>query len=228
MDRTNLLALNSEEVLPAELRAALLSRAQTVRARQGQTVLMAGAMSAEVYFIVSGRVRVSVFSPLGRETILREMGNDRLFGELSAIDDQPRSATVVALEDSVLACMSGPQFRAFLSEVPAAGLWMAQQLAARVRNLTEKTFEMATLSVSSRLQNELLRLCLESSVDGDRCVLRSLPTHADLAARIGTHREAVTRELGLLAKEGILSQAGRSLAIHSICKLQSLLARTCR
>src|SRR3546814_4011547 len=90
--------------------------------------------------------------------------------------------------------LSGAGFRTFMQEEPGAGYWMAVQLAARVRNLTEKTRDLATLPVSARLQSELLRLALERPVDGDRCMIAPLPTHMELAARIGTHRAAVRSE----------------------------------
>src|SRR3546814_14121217 len=72
---------------------------------------------------------------------------------------------------------------------------------------------------------ELLRLALERPVDGDRCVIAPLPTHMELAARIGTHREAVTRELRLLHQEGIVGQQGRTLEIRSIERLRAALRR---
>ena len=121
--------------------------------------------------------------------------------------------------------MSGAGFRAFLNDVPGAGYWLATQLAARVRNLTEKSLELAALPVSARLQSELLRLTMATPREGDRCVMEMMPTHAELAARIGSHREAVTRELRLLAKEGILKQSGRTLVINSVARLKSLLER---
>ena len=61
-----------------------------------------------------------------------------MFGELSAIDGQPRSTNVTALEDAQLAHLTGPEFTALLGEVPQAGLWVAQQLALRVRALTDR------------------------------------------------------------------------------------------
>src|SRR3546814_3025059 len=86
-----------------------------------------------------------MFAANGRETILRDMGPGRLVGEMSAISAMPRSASVTAVEDSSLGMLSGAGFRAFMQEEPGAGYWMAVQLAARVRNLTEKARDLATL-----------------------------------------------------------------------------------
>src|SRR3546814_13408512 len=106
---------------------------------------------------------------------------------------------------------SGAGCRTFRQEEPGAGYWMAVQLAARVRNLTEKTRDLATLPVSARLQNELLSLALERPVDGDPFMLAPLPTHMELAPRIGTHREAVTPALHLLPQEGLVGLKARTL-----------------
>src|SRR3546814_12272490 len=115
---------------------------------------------------------------------------------MSAISTMPRSASVTAVEDSSLGMLSGAGFRTFMQEEPGAGYWMAVQLAARVRNLTEKTRDLATLPVSARLQSELLRLALERPVDGDRCMIAPLPPHMELAARSGKNGHTAWRERG--------------------------------
>lgn len=217
-----------EEPFPAHLKEPFIARSSTVHVRRGQIILTEGSGSDDVYLITSGKVQISLFTMNGRETILRHMGPGMLFGELAALDAQPRSANVVALADSSLAHLTGEAFRTFLSEVPVAGFWMAQQLSARVRNLTSKAFELANMSVSSRIQNELMRLASEGRSDGETIAIDKFPTHAELAARLGTHREAVTRELGLLAKEGIVKQGGRTLRIISLPRLQEMRLRTQR
>jgi CRP-like cAMP-binding protein len=214
-----------EGPFPADLRDAYLARAQRIKVRRDQTIISEGSDSTEVYLICKGRVQISLFSLHGKEVILREMGPHHIFGELAAIDRQPRSANVVAVEDSVLAHMRGEQFVEFLGVVPQAGLWMSQLLVARIRNLTSRAFELATLPVAGRVQSELLRLAREADVSSDRLVIHPMPTHSDLAARIGTHREAVTRELNLLAKEGILRQLGRRVEIMSVARLHALYDR---
>ncbi len=230
LDRVNALALAIEhEAFPAALCDEFLRRAQLTRVRKAQMILGEGSEASDVYLIRSGRVQFSLVSIHGREMILRDFGEGHIFGELAAIDGLPRSASAVALEDCQLARMNGPAFVAFLGEVPQAGLWMAQQLAKRVRDLTNRAFELATLPVAARLQTELLRLALAGErLAPDRAIIRPLPTHADLAARIGTRREAVSRELSILAHEGLVAQSGRSLEILSLEQLRTLLDRLSR
>jgi CRP/FNR family transcriptional regulator, cyclic AMP receptor protein len=217
--------------VPDSLRAALRVRSRSARARKGQFILSEGAPSTDVYFIVSGMVQFSLISSLGRETILRNMSDGQLFGELAAIDGQPRSVNAIALKDSELAVLTAADFRGFIGDVPAAGLWIAELLAARVRDLTAKTFELATMPVANRLQGELLRMCDavgKWDVGGDGCDIDNFPIHAELAARIGTHREAVSRELSQLAQEGVIAQQGRTLRIFSVIRLRAIYVRTAR
>lgn len=226
-------SLPSEEPFPAPLRTAFLARARSLSVRQGQVIVAEGTESRDVYLIQSGRVQISLLSPSGREVILRDMLPHYLFGELAAIDRLPRSASVVVKEASLLAQMTGDEFLDFLGEVPRAGLWMAQQLAARVRDLTEKAFAFATLPVAGRVHAELLRMAAscavpngsQAVVTGDSVTFTRAPTHAELAARIGTHREAVSRELGQLAAEGLVRQQGRTLTILSLKRLRQLNSR---
>lgn len=217
--------------VPESLRDALRARARSMRVRKGQIILSEGAPSTDVYFIVAGLVQFSLISTLGRETILRNMGEGQLFGELAAIDGQPRSVNVTALKDTELGVLSAADFRDFVTETVGAGLWLAELLAARVRDLTAKTFELATMPVATRLQGELLRL-VEALGDplgeDDAFIVRNFPIHAELAARIGTHREAVSREMSQLAQEGIIVQQGRTLRIVSLARLRALFARTAR
>jgi CRP-like cAMP-binding protein len=217
--------IGSGEPFPVALRDAYLGRARLTKVRRGQIIIAEGSETTDVYLIRSGRVQISLFSPHGREVILREMGPNLIFGELAAIDKQARSANVVAVEDSELALMRGEDFLDFLGAVPQAGLWMSQLLVARIRNLTARAFELATLPVAGRVHSELLRLARETGMEADRLEIQPMPTHADLAARIGTHREAVTRELNLLASEGIVRQSGRKVEILSVARLHALYDR---
>jgi CRP-like cAMP-binding protein len=221
-------ALPDSETIPPALADAFAARGTRLQARKGQMLIAQGSEASEVYLILSGRVNISVFSTNGRETILRDMGPGHLFGELAAIDGRPRSANVTVVEDATLVLVSAAAFRSFLVEVPEAGYWLATQLVARVRSLSDKSVELASQPVAARLVGELLRLAEAHPAGPDRSEIPRLPTHADLAARIGTHREAVTRELRLLAKEGLVVQTGRRLDITSRAGLAALHERLTR
>ena len=213
-----------DERLPPALVDAFLLRARPLSARKNEIVIAERSESRDVFLIRTGRMQVLLSSAHGREVILREMTQGHIFGEMAAIEAQPRSARVVAVSDCKLSVMSGDEFLAFLAQIPEAGLWMTQQLSKRVRDLTEKTFALALLPIATRIQAELLRIAQRSanfSEGADTVEVKDFPTHAELAARVGTHREGVSRELSLLAKEGVIAQQGRTLTILSLHRLRA-------
>lgn len=208
--------------LPKALAERLWAAATLTNARAGRTLVSLGSSSDGVYIVVKGRVQVTLYSLGGREVILRSLDEGAIFGELAAIDGQPRSATIVALSDCTLAAIDAAAFRDAVSATPEAALWLARRLTAQVRDLTERVFELNALRVSSRLHCELLRLCHSMGGDATTVTIEPAPTHSDLAARIGTHREAVTREMGDLADKGILAQERRRITILDTAALARL------
>lgn len=217
-----------DSVLPDNLLSAFRQRARTMAAPKGEEVLAKGSEAHDVFLLVSGKVQVRLPGNAGRDVILRDLGAGEVFGEMAAIDGLPRSASVCAIDDSELATMSGEDFIAFLREVPGAGLWMTQLLAARIRNLNDTVFELATLPVAARVQSELLRQASRFKPSGDTVRITAMPTHAEIAQRIGSHREAVSRELSQLTREGLVSQSGRALDILSLEGLRASCARFSR
>ena len=199
-------AAELDELFPPELGARLRPHVRVIRRRRGETILGSGTLSTEVYFLLSGRAQAVLLSEGGREVILGTVFQGALVGELAAIDTRPRSVSIIALTDCALATIPGRDFREALAEVPGAGLWIAERLARQVRSLTDRVFELHVLPVRTRLHCELLRLCVAAGCAGGTCTIDPAPNQPQLAAQIGSHREAVSREMSYLAGEGILEQ----------------------
>ena len=178
--------------------------------------------STDVYFMVSGTVRVILFSSAGKEVAFRDIHAGECFGEYAAIDGAPRSANVIALTDVMIGSVSAETFRSILEEYPAVSMSLLTHLVSTVRSLSERIFEFSTLAVKNRIHSELLRLARENERDGNQARLSPAPTHADIASRISTHREAVTRELNDLTKSGLLVRDGRTLIITDMAELERL------
>jgi CRP-like cAMP-binding protein len=210
------------QALPARLREALWENAAVFRTNAGRALVSQGATSTSVYVVLVGRLHVMLFSATGREIILRDLAEGELFGELAAIDGQPRSTTIVALSDCTLASVNAAAFRSAVSENPEAALWLARRLSLQIRDLTDRLFERSALRVSSRLHCELLRRCVAAPPEETRVLIEPSPTHAELASCIGTHREAVTREFTYLAERGIVRQERRRIIIEDTRALAKL------
>ena len=97
-----------------------------------------------------------------------------------------------------------------------------EHFVSEIRELTTRVFEFSTLAVRYRIQAELLRLAGAPTPRGKTASVDPTPTHAEIASRTSTHREAVTRELNRLTKMGILEQRSRVLWIKDLARLEAL------
>ena len=206
-------------LVPDQWRKVLLAHSHAIQVRAGQVILSSGGETRELYLVLEGSVRIALFASSGREVAIREMGAGELFGELAAIDGLARSATVVASSDGKLAVISTAAFFAAIEQHPQMALWLLRRFARMVRASTGKIFELGALPVRNRLHCELLRLAEDGETSTEGIVIAPAPTHADFAARIGSHREMVTREFGHLAESGILRQNGRRLVLLNLERL---------
>lgn len=178
--------------------------------------------TTDVFFIISGQVRATIYAASGKEVSLRDIGPGKSIGELSAVDGAPRSATVIALTDAVLASMPAETFRQILRDYPGASTRMMEYLVDLVRKLSDRVVEYSVLAVRNRIHAELLRLVRTEKPESNSITLAPSLTHADIASRVATHREAVTRELNALAGTGILERRAGTLVISDIARLERL------
>lgn len=191
----------------------------------GSIILEYHDRSHEVFFIVSGAVRVAYLTSAGKEITFRDQSAGEAFGLLSAVDGQPRSATVHALQDSFVVILRNHDFRTLLTTQPDFANAVMCQLSSLVRSLSARVIEYSALQVANRVRAELLRLARPDSRTPLSGVLSPAPTHAEIASRVGTHREAVTRELNALGRAGLLARDGHSIVITDLKKLRALCAR---
>ena len=210
--------------LPLAEREAIAKRCSGRRYDAGTMVLSTEDPGGEVFFLLSGSCRVSYFSSSGREVSFSDQGPGEMFGEISAIDGQGRSATVMARVESTLAVLKRDDFLDLIFEHPKLAHATLIHLTSMVRSLSNRVVEFSTLGVKNRIHAELLRLARQHG-DGARTVeITPVPRHADIASRVSTHREAVTRELSDLQKAGIVERSGSSLIIADLSALERLVA----
>jgi len=176
--------------------------------------------TTDVFFILAGSVRISSYTEGGREVIFTEMTGGDIFGEFSAIDRLPRSATIIALSDCVLARMSSARFLETLHRHADIGVRLIELLVAKTRKMSERVFEVSALAVRERVRRELLRLAADGTVFRKGVVIRPAPTHYEIAAHIGSHREAVTREFNRLEADGVIEVRRRQILIVDLDRLK--------
>lgn len=179
--------------------------------------------SDDVYFILNGKVRVFVRAPTGKQTTLADIGDGEFFGELAAIDNQTRSATIIALTRVTLAKMPGRVFRDTVYENRTVAEAIMRLIVSYVRLLNVRLAEQRYLNVNSRIIAELLRLARPNRDQPGQARISPPPIHQDLADRVNTHREAISRELKTLRESGLVEQRRGALVLLDVDALKALI-----
>jgi CRP-like cAMP-binding protein len=136
-------------------------------------------------------------------------------------DSGPRLSGVRAVTDVVVARMPATAFNDVLDRFATVRERAFRVLAGRVRDLTALTDILANFGMRGRLSAQLLKLARIGS--GEHLVVSPPPSHAELAARIGTRRETVCRHLGALCDEGVVSRSRSALTIIAPTKLRQIM-----
>jgi CRP-like cAMP-binding protein len=208
--------------LSPEERSALRKRCAWRRYEPGEPIVDYLDKSTDVYFVTAGEVRASLYSVAGKAVTFTELGPGDMFGEIAAIDRGPRSASIEARSTCTMASMPASVFLEVLEAEPTVMLALLHQLAARVRSLTTRVYEFSALAVNNRIHAELLRLAGPAPREGRGVRIETAPTHAEIASRVSTHREAVTREFSRLARLGLVEQHGRALIVKDLGRLAEM------
>jgi CRP/FNR family cyclic AMP-dependent transcriptional regulator len=190
----------------------------------GTSVLLRSEDTSDVYFLVSGQLRVTTYSANGRQITFRDLHDGEYFGDISAIDGKPRSADGVTLKPTVVASLDRPGFLELLRLEPNVAERVMRNLAALVRQLSDRVIDLSTLGVQNRVHAELLRLARAAGILDNRARLDPAPTHAEIASQISTNREQVTRELNALRREGVLVKDGKALVVTDVDRLVALVS----
>ena len=177
-------------------------------------IILAEEEGDTLFIIKEGQVKVSIVSEEGREVILTLMGSGAVFGELSLLDGKPRSANVIATEDTELIMLRRSDFVRLIYKVPQIATALLAELASRLRKTDRQIEGLALLDVTSRISETLLLLAGEQGKEAEEgVVISNRPTHQELANMSGTTRETVSRVLKRLESQGYISCKGRKITI---------------
>lgn len=178
---------------------ALMARGVLRRFGRGQALLHERQLADRVLILRSGRVKITSSTPTGREVVLAFRGPGELVGELAALDDQPRSASAVAVEPVEAVSLTPADFREFLAEHPSAALALLRILSRRLRDSDAKRIEFSGLNTIGRVAVRLLELCERFGRPDDGAIRIALPlTQEELAGWTGASIESVGRALQMM------------------------------
>ena len=214
---TALAQVDSLAGLPASVLERLADALRTQRFDKGATIVRHNDDGRELYVILSGAVRVTLVGSTGRSLTYQILSAGDMFGEVAAVDGGGRSANVVAEEESVLGSLGSQTFLDLAGSSPEFALVILKRMARLNRRLTNRLFEYHTYDVRGRVYLELLRLT-ELSPDEPITI-----TDRDMASRVGTTRENVSRIHGKLRDTGIIVRDKSRLTVTDRSGLEVLL-----
>jgi CRP-like cAMP-binding protein len=185
---------------------------------KGSMMVGPDTTSASVHFVVSGRCRVMTRPPASkREIVLDEVGPGGFFGEMSAIDGEPRSAAVVALERTRTGELDAERFLQFLSAHPLAALRVMRRLTEVIRQADAAIMDITGLNSRARVYTELLRRARTGGgLPVNVAAIAPVPRHGDIAARACTARETVARVLSSLARRQLVQRESERLVVTDL------------
>ena len=201
-----LLSLLSEDELA--LLARVVARKSYAR---GSLILGAGDPTDSLYILISGRIKVFMSDLDGKEVILSILGPNDFFGEMGLIDNNPRSANVVALEPCELICISEPDFKRCLAANFDMAMTVMRGLVKRLREADNQIGSLALMDVFGRVA----RLLLETAevIGGEKVVTKKL-SKQDIARMIGASREMVSRVMKHLQEAGYIEVRADTIVIR--------------
>jgi len=193
-------------------RDELLKFAELTRERtypKGSVILFQGDPGDSLYVLRQGRAKVVLIGEDGREVILGVLEPGAHFGELALIDDQPRSAHVIAMEDSQLLILRREDFRRRVEANPSVAWALLTELSRRLRRADQKIGGLVLLDVPGRIS----RLLLDLSAETSNGTIEKPLTHQTIAQMIGASRETVSRAMKEFQEEGLIRVERRRIAV---------------
>ncbi|MEP7157718.1 MAG: Crp/Fnr family transcriptional regulator [Betaproteobacteria bacterium] len=196
---------------PAQLQS-FGSRAAMRTVEKGEVILRQGDVADSIYIIIAGQVKVFMSDETdpSREVIVSMLGAGNFFGEIPLFDQEPRSASVAAVERTHVQALSYATIQRVIEESPDIGRKLMATMATRLRHADRQIGTLALMNISARVSRVLLELAIMSN--GQRVVGAPF-TQRDLAGMIGASREMVNRTLKALTEQGYIAVQRKSITI---------------
>lgn len=190
---------------------ARIAEASVVRTfNKNSIVITEGDSSNSLYVILSGEVKVFVSDADGKINIVNRLGPGDYFGELSLIDEEPRSASVETVSKCRMSILSRSCFIDYIEQHPRVAVSLLKGMGRRLRHTTDHAKNLALMDVFGRVAQVLLRAAVEEQ---GRLITPPL-TQQDIADAVGSSREMVSRILKDLKSGGYIAMEGKRIVIN--------------
>lgn len=192
-------------------RNELMARARVRTYATGDTIFLMGSPGDCLMAVLSGRVRISMTSPEGKEIVLAVLEAGEHFGEIALLDGKERTAGATALSACTLAVLERRDVLAFLERHPRAWLSIVEVLCTRLRNTDQHIAEIALLGLPARLAKAILRLL--DAQDAKSSAPQIKTSQRALGTMVGASRESINKCLGEWQRAGIVKVDGTVITV---------------
>jgi CRP/FNR family transcriptional regulator/CRP/FNR family cyclic AMP-dependent transcriptional regulator len=182
------------------------------RYQKGAFIVGQNELGTCMYLLVSGRVKVSLASPEGKELVLNYLEAPAHFGEMALVDALPRTADVIAITDVELFALDGKDLSTAIQLQPRLALSLIATLSRRLRNTITRLEDMAFHDATHRIMRVVLNVATAGLETRGTPVIQGM-THYDIATLAGTSRETASRVISMLAREGAVTTKGRKIHV---------------
>ena len=188
----------------------IAARGQVRKFQKNAVIIQEGDAGDSLYVILSGKVKVYASDDNGREVIIEIFGPGEYVGEM-VLDGGPRSASVMTLEPSVFSVLTRNELRDHIGHNPDFAIYLISRLIKRTRNSTNNIKTLALMDVYGRVARFLLNLAVERN---GKMVVPEKFTHQEIAERVGSSREMITRILKDLSTGGYIEVRDRMITMN--------------
>ena len=189
---------------------------------KGSVIFFENDRGDSLYLVAEGQVKVVLIGEDGREVILSILGKGSFFGEMALIDDAPRSAHVISMDDAKVLTLRREDFQARLRANPEVAIGLLKELSRRLRRADEKIGSLVLLDVNGRVADLLLRAADEEGGD----LIQRKMTHHTIAQMIGSSRETVSRTMREFVESGFIDVTRKDITIRNRPALETAAGRT--
>lgn len=190
---------------------SLATKAKPAKFPKNATIINEGDETTSLYVILTGKVRVFSSGDHSKEVTLLIQEAGSYFGELALLSDEPRSASVMTLEQTVCGVISKYDFIQWLMVRPEVAISLLGVMSDKIRGLTEKVKQLAMSNVYERVIKVLQEIAVTQ--EGGAQVISPKPTQAELANMVGSSREMVNKVMKQLEIGGYVIAEDKILRI---------------
>ena len=207
--------------LDDEAFAALTEEITEVDLSRGSALFYEGDPGDQLYFIVSGKIKLGRTASDGRENLVAIMGPGEIFGEMALFNPAPRNATATAVSATRLAGLRHENLRRAIASSPDVSLQLLQALAQRLSKTNESLADLVFSDVPGRVAKALLDLADRFGRPAtDGVLVAHELTQEELAQLVGASRETVNKALAEFVQRGWIRLEARAVVILDLQRLK--------